>query len=107
MLQSPLSFVSPAASPRTVAGASRTRPSLVGLAPDSIACLHPPFQIDDDIGGTVAVVEMLLPSQEPTIDDQPVLHLLPALAKSWHTGEVTARADNNGTNLGRHVPWDV
>ncbi len=69
---------------------------LIQRGAPNFLCLHPPFQIDGNFGGTAAVAEMLLQSQETTADGQPVLHLLPALPTSWHTGRVTGlRARGN------------
>ena len=46
---------------------------------------------------------MLLQSQETTADDQPVLELLPALPKAWHTGKVSGLRARGGFTV--DIAW--
>ncbi len=69
---------------------------ITDFATDTLLDLHPPaiFQIDGNLGGTAAVIEMLFQSYRG------VLHFLPALPAAWPHGRISGLRARGGITVG-------
>ena len=70
---------------------------LKNLTYPNLFCVHPPFQIDGNFGGTAAIAEMLVQSHNGKTE------LLPAIPKAWTHGEIRGLKTRQGETI--NMKW--